>query len=176
MAGLWTSLGRTMRRLEAVAAAPHAYLADEHVVQTLPALQYALHTASELAHGIDPPRDAEADHTELAAALADARDATAAVVDAVTSGGVAAALPLVPEWRGALFRIRLARMRVGERPVAAPRPEREPVRRIDRAALAATSLVVAGTSVVTCGAVVGLWPVWAIGLALVAAGLVVYRP
>jgi hypothetical protein len=40
----------------------------------------------------------------------------------------------------------------------------------------ATSLVLLGTFVVTCGAVVGLWPVWAAGIALVAAGFFVYRP
>jgi hypothetical protein len=46
----------------------------------------------------------------------------------------------------------------------------------DRAALVATVLVLVGTFIVTCGAVVGMWPLWAVGLALVAGGFLAYRP
>jgi hypothetical protein len=76
LAGLWTGLSRTLSHLEAIAAAPGERLADDDALDVLPRLQYALHSASELAHGIDPPPGAERAHAELAAALADARDAT----------------------------------------------------------------------------------------------------
>ncbi len=177
MAGLWPALARTLRRLEAIAAVPETHLGDDAVVRSLPGLQYALHTAGELVHGIEPPPQSEWEHAELAAALADARDATAEIGEASEEGGVAAALPLVAEWRGALFRVRLARLRVTPQPPRAPLlRERPPDPRIDPAALTATLLALVGTLVVTTGAVLGLWPLWALGLALVAGGLVVYRP
>src|SRR5438067_10619229 len=114
MAGLWGDLARTLSRLEAVAAEPEERLED--ALETLPPLQYALHRTGELVVGIDPPPGAEVAHAELAAALADARDATAEVLDAVETGGAEAAAPLVHEWRGALFRVRLARHRLLGRP------------------------------------------------------------
>lgn len=177
MAGLWTGLTRTLSRLEAIAAEPEGRLSDGDVLDSLPALQYGLHTAGELALGIFPPAGAEWAHSELSAALADARDATAEVGEAAATGGVLSALPLVPEWRGALFRVRLARMRLNAAPTPEPIVEpRDPDRGHDRAALAATLLVVAGTLVVTCGAVLALWPLWAAGLVLVGGGLLAYRP
>jgi hypothetical protein len=177
MAGLWTGLTRTLAKLEAIAAEPEERLSDGDVLDALPALQYGLHTAGELTLGISPPAEAEWAHSELAAALADARDATAEVGEAAATGGVLAALPLVPEWRGALFRVRLARMRLNSAPapVTVVEPP-EPERFHDHAALAATVLVVAGTFVVTCGAVLAMWPLWAAGLVLVGAGLLAYRP
>jgi len=177
MAGLWVDLARVLARLESIASRPRDELADEDVLESLPHLQYALHTAGELALGIDPPVDTEWAHLELAAALEDARDATAEVAEAAWSGDSDAAAALVPEWRGALFRVRLAQMRIVQAPpVVVQRPEPEPFAAQDRAALAATSLVLAGTFVVTCGAVLGLWPLWAVGLVLVAGGFLVYRP
>ena len=176
MAGLWGRLSRVLARLESIAARPDEQLADEIVLESLPALQYALHTAGEVALGIDPPVEAEWAHQELACALEDARDATAEVAEAVGSGGPEAAAALVPEWRGALFRVRLAQMRLARTPPEVPAPLPAATRHEDRAALVATSLVLVGTFVVTCGAVVGLWPLWAAGLVLVAAGFFVYRP
>jgi hypothetical protein len=44
------------------------------------------------------------------------------------------------------------------------------------AAAIATALTVAGVAAFTAGAVLVVWPVWAIGLALVAAGYLTYRP
>lgn len=176
MAGLWERLARVLSRLESIASRPEEELADDTVVESLSGLQYALHTAGELAVGIDPPAGAESAHQELASALADARDATAEIAEAAWSGGPDAAAALVPEWRGALFRVRLAQMRLVQPPRPPAHPWPEPVRSEDRAALAATSLVLVGAFVVTCGAVVSLWPLWAVGLVLVAAGFFVYRP
>lgn len=177
MADVWTGLTRTLRHLDAIAAEPEERLADGDVLDALPRLQYGLHTAAELTHGIDPPAEAEWAHAELAAALCDARDATAEIGQTAATGGVDAALPLVLEWRGALFRLRLARLRASAAPAAtADPPPAEPEQFPDHAALAATLLVVAGTFVVTCGAVLALWPLWAAGLVLVGAGLLAYRP
>ena len=176
MAGLWGRLARVLARLESIAASPDEQLGADEVVESLSGLQYALHTASELAIGIDPPIDAEWAHHELASALADARDATGEVAEAAECGGPEAAAPLIHEWRGALFRVRLAQMRLTQAPREPPPPIGEPIRHEDRAALVATSLILLGTFVVTCGAVVGVWPLWAAGLVLVAGGFFVYRP
>src|SRR5918912_1088567 len=99
MAGLWSDLSRTLARLEAIAGEPEERFED--ALDTLPPLQYALHRTGELVVGVDPPPGAEVAHAELAAALADARDATAEVLDAVETGGAEAAGVLVHEWRGA---------------------------------------------------------------------------
>jgi hypothetical protein len=167
IAGLWGGLSHTLARLEEVAAEPDDSLADQDVLASLPGLQYTLHAASEAAAGIEPPADAEASHAELAAALADARDATADVADAAGAGGPEAAWPLVYEWRGALFRVRLARMRIAPQPTpAAPEPLRPRGR-----ALAPVALVVAGAVVLLLGALLDVWMVAAGGLALTVGGL-----
>jgi hypothetical protein len=176
MSGLWGNLERVLRRLERIASSDASDLDDDEALESLSVLQYGLHTAGELVIGIDPPADAEWAHHELAAALADARDATAEIAEAAAYGGADTAAVLVPEWRGALFRVRLAQMRLTEAPRALPAPRPEPPHHEDRAALAATLLVLAGTFVVTCGAVVGVWPLWAAGLVLVAGGFFAYRP
>ena len=175
MAGVWSDLSRTLTRLDAIAGDPEERLDD--ALETLPPLQYALHRTGELVVGIEPPPGAEVAHAELAAALADARDATAQVLAAVETGGPDDAALLVHEWRGALFRVRLARHRLVARPGPAPRPA-APVEapRAPAAALAATLLVVLGVGAFTSGAVVGLWQLWAAGLLLVATGLFAYRP
>ena len=82
----------------------------------------------------------------------------------------------MPEWRGALFRVRLARLRA-----ATPRPlppELEPVedRPFPTTALFATAVALCGAVVFAAGATLALWPVWALGLALFGGGLLVYRP
>jgi hypothetical protein len=91
------------------------------------------------------------------------------------AGGVAAEA-LLPEWRGALFRVRLARLRA-----ATPKPlptesDLEPEPPARGSALAATVLAVSGALVFAVGATVELWPVWALGLALFASGFLVYSP
>jgi hypothetical protein len=163
IAGLWSGLSRTLDRLEQIAAEPAETLSDPDELETLPRLQYTLHAASEAAAGIAPPADAETSHAELAAALADARDATADVADAAAAGGAEAALPLVYEWRGALFRVRLARMRLVAEPERPDEPEPE-----SPAATRAVALTLGGAIVVCLGAIFGLWALGAAGLTLVA--------
>jgi hypothetical protein len=167
IAGLWSGLSHTLSRLEQIAADPDETLAETETLDALPGLQYTLHAASETVAGIAPPVEAQSSHAELAAALADARDATAEVAEAAWSGGVDAAWPLVWEWRGALFRVRLARLRL------APVPEspEEPEAASTSVAVAAVVLVLAGAIVVALGALLGLWPLAAAGMTVVACAL-----
>lgn len=177
IAGLWNDLARTLTRLEQLASEPDGLLDEEAVLDVLPRLQYALHSAAELTAGIEPPSGAETPHAELAAALADARDATAEVVEALDEGGAEAAAPLLHEWRGALFRVRLARLRLVARQTAhASLARTRPPGPGRRGAFAATIIVLAGVTVVAGGATYALWPVWVGGLILLALGIVVYRP
>jgi hypothetical protein len=165
MAGLLGGLSGTLSRLEQLAADPDWTLADDDALAVFPGLQYTLHAASETAAGIDPPADAEASHAELSAALADARDATAEVAEAAAAGGPEAAWPLVYEWRGALFRVRLARARL------APAPAHPPKRRPrSRRRAAAAALATGGVLLLLVGALVADWPLAAGGLALAASG------
>ena len=172
--GLWRRLSWALTELESIAGDPAELFDEDSVLERLPSLQYALHAASELALGLRPPAGAEIAHAELAAALAGARDATAEIAEVLEHGGGIAAEPLLPEWRGALFRVRLARLRV-----ATPKPlpaeletEPEPTARGD--ALASTILALTGATVFATGATLQLWPVWALGLALFASGVLVY--
>ena len=170
MAGFWSGLSSTLRGLESLAADSRRL--DEDAVEQLRSLQYRLHWSSELLAGVEPPPGARDAHVELGDALVDARDATGEIACALDLGSSAAGAILL-EWRGALFRVRLARMRLAPRPAArleSP-PEGFPL-----LAAVATSLTIAGVAAFTLGAVMVLWPVWAVGLALVAAGYLVYRP
>jgi hypothetical protein len=178
---LWEHVGVALVRLERVAESPADAVTDDFL-EELPQLQYSLHAAAELAVGIDPPRGAEALHAELVAALAEARDVTAEVANALELGDVEFIDPLLPEWRGALFRVRLARLRALERTAIAMGsdggPEATRPRRRDRisaSAVVATALVIGGAFLFTAGAVLAAWPVWAAGLALFAGGFVLYR-
>ena len=119
LTGLWRRLAWALTELESIAADPNELFDEDGVLERLPPLQYALHAASELALGLRPPTGSEAAHAELAAALAGARDATAEVAEVLEQGGAVVAEALLPEWRGALFRIRLARLRA-----ATPSPRR----------------------------------------------------
>jgi hypothetical protein len=176
LAGLWGNLGATLARLEAIAADPALRLRDE-APDVLPALQYALHRAGELCIGIDPPVGAEGAHAELATALEEARDATGEVVELVELEGPEAVALLVHEWRGALFRVRLARHRLAAVPrVELPAEPEEEDGDLTRRAATSTLLVLAGTVAFTAGAVLALWPLWALGLGLVAVGFLVFRP
>jgi hypothetical protein len=112
-------------------------------------------------------------HHELAAALEDARDVTGDVA-ALLEHDADAAGELVHEWRGALFRVRLARRRLMRTPQP-PRPVVEEPRTTALAA-AALGLLATGTVGFLAGAVLVIWPLWAAGLALVAASLLVFRP
>jgi hypothetical protein len=182
--GLWERVGAVLVRLERIADSPST-TAESELLDELPGLQYRLHAGAELAVGIDPPLGAEAVHGDLVAALADARDATAEITGALESHDSELVQSLLPEWRGSLFRVRLARLRVLERPAVQPRPETVagPRRRetpaedrISISAVVATLLVLGGALLFTAGAVLVAWPLWAAGLALFAGGFVLYRP
>jgi hypothetical protein len=173
MGELWTGLARTMTRLDRVAGDP-LRLDEDDAARSLRRLQYALHIASELAYGLAPPAAARTAHAELADALRCARDATAEVAEAVSLWGAAGVDPLLHEWRGALFRVRLARLRVAP-PAAAPQAETVDADGIARP-LAAFLLALAGAVAFVAGATIGAWPVWAAGMVAVCASCLVYRP
>ncbi|MGB2952761.1 MAG: hypothetical protein WBB74_05140 [Gaiellaceae bacterium] len=171
LAGLWKRLSRSLSELERIAADPDELL-DEDALPVLAEARYRLHSAAELAVSDRP------EHEELATALAEARDVTAEVAEAVEVAGTLAAEPLVPEWRGALFRVRLARLRLTLPPPLAA--ERAGTKRkqppFPYAALAATVLALLGAAAFAAGATFELWPLWGAGLALFAGGLLVHRP
>jgi len=181
VSNLWERVGGTLVRLERVAESPAEGVADGFLDE-LPQLQYSLHAGAELAVGIDPPPGAETLHAELVNALGEARDITAEVGRALEDEDVELVDPLVPEWRGALFRVRLARLRALERTavpigsVATAEPPRR--RRREKASLSAivaTGLVIGGAFLFTAGAVLAAWPILAAGLALFTGGFVLYR-
>jgi hypothetical protein len=170
---LWSGLAHTLARLEAIAAEPER-LEDEKQIELLRRLQYGLHSASEHAFGLSPPAGTEPMHTELAGALAGARDATAKVVEAVDEWGGEAAEPLVYEWRGALFRVRLARLRLAGSPPLGPGPEPASRRNL-RPALTAAVLVLLGAGMFVAGAMLQLWPVWVAGMVAVCCSVLAFR-
>jgi hypothetical protein len=174
MGELWSGLTRTLSRLDRYAAEPDR-LEDDHVEHALRRLQYRLHLAAEHVYGVAPPPNAATAHAELADALACARDATAEVIETIEDWGADGVAALLHEWRGALFRVRLARLRLAV-PVAhraAPAPE--PRDGIGRP-LVAFLLALTGALAFAAGAVLGEWPVWATGVAEVAGSVLVYRP
>jgi hypothetical protein len=175
MGELWGGLARTLARLDRIAADPEL-LAESDVVHAVRALQYSLHSASEHAYGLMPPAGAETAHAELAAALAGARDATAEVAEAVEDGGVEAGALLVHEWRGALFRVRLARLRLAGPPATPKATDPDPERRELAAPILAFVLALGGAIAFVIGAAFGPWPVWVAGILGVCASVLVYRP
>ena len=169
IAGLWDGLARALGELDALAAAP-----EELSAERLPSLQYALHTAGERIAGLTPPAGAEAVHEELAAAVADARDATAEIADTVEAYGEAAAAPLVWEWRGALFRVRLARRRLLN-PEPLPADPLGPVLPSPRRAAMSVALICTAAVALLAGALVGHWPLVAAGVLALFGGLLAQR-
>ena len=164
---VWAGVLPAVAELERVAAEPAERLDDAD----LAGLQYSLHRAGELVHGLAPPPAGRGTHDELADALEHARDATAVVADALDGGGTEAAEPLVWEWRGALFRLRLARRRLahGDHPASVRIVAREP-EGVARP-LAATLAVIGGAVLVLVGALAELWPLWSAGVVFVLAGV-----
>jgi hypothetical protein len=151
---LWSWLSPTLTHADAPAD-----------VRSLGRLQYALHVASEQAYGLQPPAGAASAHAELAAALRCARDAT---------GDVAAGSAGLEEWRGALLRVRLARMRLAPpAPVAAV--EVAPQEGIAQP-LIAFLLALGGALAFVAGATLGAWPLWSAGIVAVCASVLAYRP
>jgi multidrug efflux pump subunit AcrA (membrane-fusion protein) len=118
------------------------------------------------------------------AALAQARDATAEMALGLRLRDDEVVERLLPEWRGALFRVRLARLRalehfnVADRVVLARHDREEPGESptAGLAAVVASVLVLVGALLFTAGAVLAAWPLWAAGLALFAGGFLVARP
>ena len=166
---IWAQLSPTLAALEQLAAEP----SDLDVCADLPSLQYALHQSAELVHGLRPPAGADVSHGELTLALADAREATATVAEALEDGGVPAAEPLVWEWRGSLFTVRLARRR--QLAGATREADEDVLFATGGRPYAAAGLLLAGVAAVLGGALAALWPVWAFGLLLVAASLPLSR-
>jgi hypothetical protein len=184
VADLWEGLGTSLARLERIAEAPPERVLEESW-EELPSLQYHLHAAAELALGFQPPPGARSVHEELVEALGQARDATAQVLLAAEGYDDELVDRSLPEWRGALFRVRLARLRALERlsvpirvdgPAQAERTTKAATMSSPAAAIAATCLAITGALLFTAGAVLAAWPVWAAGLALFAGGFVLFRP
>ena len=158
---LWSGLAHTLVRLEALAGV-REWLDTDDATEELQRLQYRLHAASEHVFGLAPPAGAESAHSELAAALASARDATGEVIETLETDGIEAIDSIVHEWRGALFRVRLARLRLaGPRYATLPEPERMPS---FISPLLACILTVVGVAAFAVGAVVGPWPLWGAGI------------
>jgi hypothetical protein len=171
VAGVWYPLSQTLRRLEVLAAEP-----DEGAGEELPALQYALHIAGERIAGLEPPPGQQDAHEELQAALADARDATAEVADAFAYGGLAAAQPLVWEWRGALFGVRLARSRVPkEAPLEQPVPPATSRRRNEAVVLGVIALPIVAVVAVAAAAGAAGWTIVVALLVALGVGLALRR-
>src|ERR671910_320029 len=180
VASLWERVGSVLVRLERIADSPPE-IVESDLLDELPGLQYRLHSGAELAVGIDAPPGASAAHGDFVAALGGAGDATAEIAGALETGDTELVQSLLPEWRGSLFRVRLARLRALERPPAQARTEpsaqqrrREPrvPERTPLAAIAATVLVLGGALLFTAGAGLVALPLWTAGLALFAGGFI----
>jgi hypothetical protein len=175
MGELWSGLARTLARLDVVAGEP-AVLDESDAPDALRRLQYALHLASEHAYGLNPPPGAMTAHAELADALGCARDATAEVAEAASLWGPEGVEPLLHEWRGALFRVRLARLRLAApEPAKVLEPEEDAPGGI-AGPLLAFSLALLGAVAFVAGATLDLWPVWVLGMLAVGGSVLVYRP
>ena len=179
MTELWTGLARSLSHLDRLAADPGS-LTDDEASARLQRLQYSLHVASEHVYGLSPPTDAKPAHSELALALAGARDATAEIAEALDEQGLDGVDPLLHEWRGALFRVRLARLRLATpapevAPPAAPIADEPHASELARP-LAAVLLALTGALAFAAGAVLALWPVWVAGLVVASASMLAYRP
>ncbi|MFL5954916.1 MAG: hypothetical protein ACJ76I_12505 [Gaiellaceae bacterium] len=160
---LWSGLSPTLAGLDEL----------PEDVQALRRLQYALHVASENAYGIVPPPGGACAHAELGDALASARDVTAEVAEACALWGPEGTQPLLYAWRGALFRVRLARMRLAPPAPAGP-GDAQPEEGIGRPLLAVL-LALAGALAFVAGASLGMWPLWAFGIVGVCVSVLSYR-
>ena len=152
-----------LRALDEAAADPSSLAAH---ADELPALQYALHVAAERVLDLPPSTGGEEAHAELGVALEIAREETASVGAALEEHGGDAAAVLVWEWRVALFGVRIALRQANEtgtgaKPQAELRPAYLPV-----------LLLAVAVAAVLGGALADLWPLWSVGLALVAASAV----
>jgi len=173
MGGLWIDLELTLARLDALAADADRLVEDR---SCLPGLQYELHRAAELVSGLTPPPGAAVVHEEFAQALAEARELTAEMSEALACGGSEAAAPLVWEWRGVLFRVRFARRRL-ERPRQQPAvPRAEASNGTTGQHILAAAAIAVGSALVLLAALLGLWLLVALTLTGTIAGSVLLRP
>ena len=76
---------------------------------------------------------------------------------------------------GALFRVRLARLRLTAPRTRPDPPEPRPARGLRRPLLA-FALTLAGSIAFAAGALAGAWPLWTAGLLAVCASLITYKP
>jgi hypothetical protein len=81
---------------------------------------------------------------------------------------------MLHEWRGALFRVRLARLRLTG-PPNRPGERGEEIPKL-HAPLVASGLTVAGAAAFAVGATSGPWPLWVAGMLAVCLSLLLYRP
>jgi hypothetical protein len=175
LAELWSGLAPTLSNLDALAATPAEELL-ERGGELLPRLQYELHAAAELTLGIEPPPGTAKQHADLASALAEAREVTAELLAAVESGSLVAVAGLTYPWRGALFEVRLARLRLGAAArSAAFFDDLERRRPFERGAVLACVLVFAGAGAALASALFGLAPLFVGALVLVAAAAILMR-
>lgn len=174
IAGVWTDLRTTLNRLEALAADPDEALARDDAPERLGGLQYSLHRSAELVTGLEPPLEAETAHEELAEAITEARDATAEIAYVIDIDDAEAAKPYVYEWRGALFRVRLAQLRLAAPAPTAAVPSRTHEPSVGRSLLA-WALVAAGAFALASGALSGIWLLAAVGLIAFVLGAVAGR-
>ena len=166
---VWTGVAPAVAELERLAADPARLETAD-----LDGLRYSLHRAAELAGGLHAPPGSQCVHDELAVALENAREATAAVAAACEECGTWAAEPLVWEWRGALFTVRLAHRRLTQRDPELTEPASDSPTGIARP-LAATLAVLLGAIAVLGGALADQWPLWSAGIALVLVSLPLQR-
>ena len=107
----------------------------------------------------------------------DGREATAEIAEALAHGGPDAAAPLVWEWRGALFRIRYARLRLERPRRTVPAPVSVATRPLRRSTFPLTACAVAlGSLFVLLAALLGLWLLVAFTLAGTIAASILLRP
>ncbi len=173
MAGLWIDLRLALSRLDTLSAESEAPAESR---DELPSLQYELHCAAERVAGLVPPDGAELEHEELADALTDARELTSEITEALVHGGPEATAPLMWEWRGSLFRVRYARLRL-QRPHRVPAPPAAPAAPEPASPLPLTAVAVAtGCSLVLLAALLGLWLLVALTLTVTLAASLRLRP
>ena len=174
MAGLWIDLSSALSKLDAVAASPDS-LREGH--DHLSGLQYELHCAAELVAGMTPPDGGELVREELADALMDARESTAEIAEAYAHGGADTAAPLLWEWRGALFRVRYARLRLDRPQRAEPEAVTAVPRQRRRSTFPLTACAIGlGSLLVLLAALLGLWLLVAFTLAGTIAASIVLHP
>ena len=171
VADLWERLAPALIRLERIAETPPDEIVADAREELPGAAVQPARARAELAHGIQPPPRAAAG-AHRSSSTRSPRPATRPPTSPRpprTSSTRSWSSSSLPEWRGALFRVRLARLRALESsPLRAPtsrssgwRPSR---RRSSRIAIVATALVIVGALLFTAGAVLAAWPLWAAGL------------